>query len=103
MPSQVVPTDIELRSRLPDETQPSENPPACSDSRRDGPKEKTPLFKLLSAGFSFFVAGTIDGSIGALIPYILSSYNVGTSFIGILYVYYCLSIALTFPGTSRHS
>ncbi|KAH8748566.1 major facilitator superfamily domain-containing protein [Hyaloscypha sp. PMI_1271] len=100
MPSQVVPTDIELRSRLPDETQPSENPPACSDSRRDGPKEKTPLFKLLSAGFSFFVAGTNDGSIGALIPYILSSYNVGTSLIGILYFTTFLGWLVAVPTNS---
>ncbi|PMD43832.1 putative MFS transporter [Hyaloscypha variabilis F] len=41
--------------------------------------------KLLSAGFSFFVAGTNDGSIGALIPYMIKSYNIGTSLIAVLY------------------
>ena len=42
--------------------------------------------KLLSAGFSFFVAGTNDGSIGALIPYMIESYHIGTSLIAVLYV-----------------
>jgi hypothetical protein len=43
------------------------------------------ILKLLSAGFSFFVAGTIDGSLGPLIPYMLRNYNVGTSFVSIMY------------------
>jgi len=42
------------------------------------------IFKLLSAGFSFFVAGTIDGSLGTLIPYIIQNYNIGTSFLSIM-------------------
>jgi hypothetical protein len=40
--------------------------------------------KLLSCGFAFFVAGTIDGSLGPLTPYMLRSYNAGTSFISIM-------------------
>lgn len=47
--------------------------------------EKPPVLKLLSSGFSFFVAGTNDGCIGALIPYILSSYHIGTSLVAVLY------------------
>jgi len=43
------------------------------------------ILKLLSAGFSFFVAGTIDGSLGPVIPHILRSYNIGTSLISVLY------------------
>jgi hypothetical protein len=42
--------------------------------------------KLLSAGFSFFVAGTNDGSIGALIPYMIESYKIDTSLIAVLYM-----------------
>lgn len=41
-------------------------------------------FKLLAAGFSFFVAGANDGSVGALIPYILRNYHVGTGLIAAL-------------------
>ena len=48
------------------------------------PLSRKVILKLLSSGFSFFVAGTIDGSLGPLIPYMLRSYNVGTSFISIM-------------------
>ena len=41
-------------------------------------------WKLLSAAFSFFVAGVNDGSMGALLPYMLREYDIGTSFIAIL-------------------
>jgi len=49
------------------------------------PLSRKVVLKLLSSGFSFFVAGTIDGSLGALVPYMLMSYDVGTSFISIMY------------------
>jgi len=42
-------------------------------------------WKLISAGFSFFVAGTNDGSMGALLPYILRDYHIGTSLVAVLY------------------
>ena len=48
------------------------------------PLSRKVVFKLLSSGFSFFVAGTIDGSLGPLIPYMLRSYKVGTSFISVM-------------------
>jgi hypothetical protein len=41
-------------------------------------------WKLFSSGFSFFVAGVNDGSMGALLPYMLKEYDIGTSFIAIL-------------------
>ena len=41
--------------------------------------------KLFCAGFSFFFAGTNDGSLGPLIPYLLKDYNISTSSIAILY------------------
>lgn len=37
------------------------------------------LLKLLSAGFSFFVAGVNDGSTGALIPYVIREYGISTA------------------------
>jgi hypothetical protein len=39
------------------------------------------LLKILSAGFSFFVAGVNDGSIGALVPHIIRDYNVTTAIV----------------------
>lgn len=38
--------------------------------------EKPMYLKLLSSGFSFFVAGVNDGSIGALIPYFMLAYEI---------------------------
>lgn len=41
--------------------------------------------KLSSACFAFFVAGINDGSLGSLIPYMLSGYRIGTGSVSILY------------------
>jgi hypothetical protein len=91
--------DIELRSRHPEETLGTENSssitPHTSNYFTEDNATALPLLKLLSAGFSFFVAGTNDGSIGALIPYILLSYSIGTSFIAILYPSLPTTILLT--------
>lgn len=43
------------------------------------------LFQIIAAGFSFFFAGTNDGSLGALTPYILRTYNVGTQYVALMY------------------
>ncbi|KAI8625389.1 MFS general substrate transporter [Xylariaceae sp. FL1651] len=51
----------------------------------------TPLLKLIVAGYSFFCAGVNDGTLGPLIPYILSSFQIGTGEIAIIY-------ATTFAG-----
>ncbi|KAI1108105.1 MFS general substrate transporter [Nemania sp. NC0429] len=51
----------------------------------------TPVLKLLVAGYSFFCAGVSDGTLGPLIPYILSSFHIGTGEIAIIY-------ATTFAG-----
>ncbi|KAL4976865.1 major facilitator superfamily domain-containing protein [Aspergillus desertorum] len=53
-----------------------------------GPEPSTPrllLLKLISSGFSFFVAGLNDGSLGALIPYIRQGYDVDTNMVSIVY------------------
>jgi fucose permease len=47
--------------------------------------DRATILKLLSAGFSFFVAGVNDGSIGALIPYVIRSYGITTAVISSLY------------------
>ncbi len=40
--------------------------------------------KFLSAGFSFFVAGVNDGSLGALIPYVIRVYGLSTAIVSIM-------------------
>ncbi|KAF4625771.1 hypothetical protein G7Y89_g12390 [Cudoniella acicularis] len=57
--------------------------------------------KLFSAGFSFFAAGANDGCLGSLIPYMLTSYHSGTSFIALLYVATFLGWAIA-AATNTH-
>ncbi|KAI1429421.1 major facilitator superfamily domain-containing protein [Xylaria sp. FL1777] len=51
----------------------------------------TPFLKLIVAGYSFFCAGVSDGTLGPLIPYILSSFHISTGEIAVIY-------AITFAG-----
>jgi len=65
------------------------------ESRQDSPSSATADarvslsfsvgIKLTSAAFAFFCAGTNDGSLGALVPYLLRGYSVGTGSVSKLY------------------
>ena len=44
------------------------------------------LFQLISCGVSFFVAGVNDGSLGALLPYIIRSYGLTTAIASSVFV-----------------
>ncbi|CAI6342540.1 unnamed protein product [Periconia digitata] len=46
---------------------------------------KAIITKIVVAGVSFFFAGTNDGSLGALTPYILRTYHVGTEYVALIY------------------
>lgn len=41
--------------------------------------DRRTLLRLLSAGFSFFVAGVNDGSLGVLIPWVIRDYGINTA------------------------
>ncbi|XEU97437.1 hypothetical protein FSHL1_002723 [Fusarium sambucinum] len=60
-----------------------------------GPESKSlgrvVYFKILSACFSFLVAGVNDGSVGALIPYMIRDYDINTAIVSSVY-------AATFRG-----
>src|SRR5689334_16650306 len=43
------------------------------------------VLQLIAAGFSYFFAGTNDGSLGAVTPYILRTYSIGTQYVAIMY------------------
>ena len=45
---------------------------------------KKNLLKVIAASVSFFFAGNNDGSLGALTPYILRTYNVGTEYVALM-------------------
>lgn len=52
------------------------------DGTAEGAKfDRATYFRLISAGFAFFVAGVNDGSIGALVPYIIRDYDVDTAIV----------------------
>lgn len=57
---------------------------AGADSQEQGPGERIdrlPYLKIMSAGFSFFVAGVNDGSIGALLPYVIREFHISTAIV----------------------
>ncbi|KAF2438030.1 MFS general substrate transporter [Karstenula rhodostoma CBS 690.94] len=47
--------------------------------------DKTNIIRILTVGFSYIFAGLNDGSLGALTPYILRTYHVGTEYISLIY------------------
>ncbi|CAI6013943.1 unnamed protein product [Clonostachys chloroleuca] len=76
----------ELRS-VPENT----NAPGIAEIEGDppsAPPEQLPnhtILKFLTASFSFFVAGVNDGSVGALIPYVIRQYHINTAQTSALY------------------
>lgn len=52
---------------------------------------RTNVLKVLAASLSFFFAGSNDGSLGALTPYILRTYHVGTEYVALMYVHSVLT------------
>jgi hypothetical protein len=60
--------------------------PVTTPQEPDTSQPKASSFKILSAGISFFVAGTNDGSLGSLIPYVMRSYGINANMISILCV-----------------
>ncbi|KAI0005163.1 hypothetical protein F4779DRAFT_598656 [Xylariaceae sp. FL0662B] len=63
------------------EASPAEPPPGGEIVHSEPP---TPVLKLIVAGYSFFCAGVNDGTLGPLIPYIISSFGIGTGEIAIM-------------------
>jgi hypothetical protein len=51
----------------------------------DNSTDKLPYLKMFSAGYSFFVAGINDGSLGPIIPYLLREYKISTGTVSLVY------------------
>ncbi|KAM0548033.1 hypothetical protein ACHAPJ_010091 [Fusarium lateritium] len=75
------PETFELHTESPTRTSLNDNEPAHSSNK----PSTADLLKILSAGFSFFVAGVNDGSIGALVPHIIRDYDVTTAIVSSVY------------------
>jgi hypothetical protein len=55
-------------------------------SAEEHPQASDAVLKLTSCCLSFFFAGCNDGSLGALIPYILEHYQISTGLVIVMYV-----------------
>lgn len=55
--------------------------PSDHGPRVAGLADRKTLLKVISAGFSFLVARCSDGSIGALIPYMIKDYKINTAIV----------------------
>lgn len=75
---------IELNALDSNIEAPASNEPsnAVEAANTPGP---LPILKLISSGASFLVAGINDGSLGALIPYMITTYHISTSKVSLIY------------------
>ncbi|KAI0123000.1 major facilitator superfamily domain-containing protein [Xylariales sp. AK1849] len=82
-PHQIPITELELQpvSQDAEASVPATEPPEDAVER----EAASPIFKLIIAGYSFFCAGVNDGTLGPLIPYILSTFRIGTGEVAIIY------------------
>ena len=70
---------------------PNSTTPPTESVEATPPLDRATVACLISAGYAFFCAGINDGSLGPLIPYLLATYAINTSFVSIFY-------AVTFAG-----
>jgi fucose permease len=74
--------DVELHAF---ESGPPQPPSEEEDNMKGAEVTRSTILKLISVGFSYFFAGTNDSSLGALTPYILRTYGIGTQYIALIY------------------
>jgi fucose permease len=89
------------------DTLPRSNTPTDPETT-DADPAQAPLTFLLktkhaSAAFAFFTAGVNDGSLGALVPYILRTYDIATGSVAILFAcaFAGWAVAALIAGLSR--
>ncbi|TLS28413.1 hypothetical protein PpBr36_01577 [Pyricularia pennisetigena] len=61
------------------------SPDRAAETPQDAASAKVPYAKLIGCGFSFFFSGVNDGTLGPLIPYIQTTFSIGTGEIAIIY------------------
>ena len=76
----VVETELEAFPQRP-MNHAGQDTPAQNDPEEGLP---VPVVKLVGSGFSFFCAGVNDGTLGALVPYILSTFAIGTGTVALM-------------------
>jgi fucose permease len=77
-------TAPELRPRQAIATRDSQTQIKNSINARNLTDTNVPKLKLLLCGYSFFLSGVNDGSLGPLLPYILTTFNISTGHVAIM-------------------
>ena len=82
-PQQIALTELGLSQS---DGRPGEAPPTAPDAPASAVDREPafPFAKVTVAGFSFFCAGANDGTLGPLIPYVLSTFRIGTGEVAIM-------------------
>lgn len=75
------PQAVELSHLQPSSSSNQENQPTYQNNNAPSENDKAKhdwllYFKLISCGASFFFSGVNDGSLGALLPYVIRSYGL---------------------------
>lgn len=83
-------TQTETRLEQPETIELSSSPPQDNDGSSQPPDHDARLrratyLRIASASFSFFVAGVNDGSLGAIIPYVIRQYAITTAIVSSVY------------------
>ncbi|WYZ38898.1 hypothetical protein EsH8_III_000812 [Colletotrichum jinshuiense] len=82
----------DLRQTVPGPPSAGQDAPATENMEAAAP---APILKIVVSGYSFFISGVNDGTLGPLIPYILTGFGIGTAEVAIM------SVSLPFPRASR--
>jgi hypothetical protein len=81
-PTQSISTTDRPRSLNEDSVELAEFLPegrAGNEAEQASTLDRRTLLRLISAGFSFFVAGINDGSLGVLIPWVIRDHGINTA------------------------
>ncbi|KAH7152705.1 major facilitator superfamily domain-containing protein [Dactylonectria macrodidyma] len=81
----IVSETYELESRTLNPLPKNDEQPEPQSNPTDSKMSRATYLKIVSAGFSFFVAGVNDGSIGALVPYVIRDYGITTAIVSSVY------------------
>src|ERR1700722_2536376 len=80
-----IPMTLPTTSNAEDRLERQPETPSTAVAEAQSPLKLTIALTLGSAAFAFFVAGVNDGSLGALLPYALRGYHIGTGSVATLY------------------
>ncbi|KAK6498460.1 hypothetical protein TWF481_011051 [Arthrobotrys musiformis] len=78
--------EVDIESQPPSPTRDSDTPPDRAVTAHNTAMERNIWWKTASTFFTLWTVGFQDGSTGALIPYLKIRYNIGLSFVALVYI-----------------